>query len=176
MNHQDNHTEDPKIPHHDALRSVDSFKVPTFYFDYLPDRIMKRVETEAVPSELKEKVFQVPVGYFESFTDRVMNRIQIHPAKKTIQTRFSRSWMLSVAAMVVIAVSFFLFTLYNNQKPVDYLANSSEEELLEYVSVNDSDFDQNSLAMLMNEEDVNSLNIMDDMDDETTNMLIELYK
>ena len=176
MNHQFNHMEDPIVPHHDALKSDDSFKVPTFYFESLPDRIMKRVEREAVPLALREKMFRVPNGYFETFTNRIMDKIYTIQSPKAIRTSFRRIYMYGAAAIFIILVSLFVIKFYSNQKSVDYLANSSEDDLLEYVSTYDYDFDQNSLAVVMNEDEVNSLEIMDDMDDETTNMLIELYK
>ena len=88
MNHQFNHMEDPIVPHNEVLRSDDSFKVPTFYFDSLPDRIMKRVEREAVPSILNEKVFRVPNGYFENFTNRLMDKI--HSNQKAVGNKRRR--------------------------------------------------------------------------------------
>lgn len=176
MNHQIHPMEDPIVPRHDELRSDDSFKVPTFYFESLTDRVMKRVERDAVPEELKENNFRVPDGYFEQLSDRIMLKLQ--PAQsRTIKTGFRRAWVYSAAAAVtLVIVSWFAIHLYSNKQNPDYLANSSEEELLEYVSMNNYDFDQNSLAVVMNDEDVNNLDIMDDVDDDTSNMLMEIYK
>lgn len=176
MNHQDNHMEDPKIPHHDTLRSDDSFRIPAFYFESLPDRIIKRIENETVPLALKEKMFTVPEGYFETFTDRLMTKIHPVQKSKTIFTGFRRTLMLSAAAVVLILVSWFVINLYNNSANIDYLANSSEEELLEYLTTHASEFDQNSLAVVMTEDEIGSLEIIEEMDDETSDLLIELYE
>ena len=176
MNHQDNYMEDPKIPHQDDLRSTDSFRIPAFYFESFPDRIMKHIEMEAVPAALREKIFRVPNGYFESFTNRLMDRLLPQQTTKTIRTGFRRSLMYSAAAVVLILVSWFVISLFRNQTNIDYLAESSEEELLEYVSTYAFDFDQNILASVIGEEEINSLDIMDEMDDETSDLLIELYE
>ena len=126
------------------------------------------------------QLYKVPLEklnkYFETFPDRLMNRIRKPQSAKTIKTGFRKVWMYSAAAVVVILVSWFVINLFRNQKPIDYLANSSEEDLLEYVSNHDYEFDQNSLATVMNEDEVSSLDIMDEMDDATTNILIELNK
>lgn len=177
MNDLFNNIEDPKVPHHDALQSRDAFKVPDSYFDNLTERIMTRIEMEAISIPANEKTFQVPAGYFETFTNRLMDKIHKQSMPKTIQTSFQRNFIYSAAAAVVlILVSWFIMSLYSKQSSVDYLALSSEEELLEYVSLYAYEFDQNSLAVVMNEEDINSLDILEDMDDETSDLLIELFE
>ncbi len=176
MNPSDNNMEDPKIPHHDTLRNDEAFRVPAFYFESFSDRIMKRIENEMVPPALKDHVFTVPDDYFDTFTDRLMHKIHPVQKSKTVFTSFRRSWMLSAAAVVVILVSWFVIHLFNNPSNVDYLASSTEEELLEYVSTYAYQFDQNSLATVMSEEEISSLDIVDEMDDETSDLLIELFE
>lgn len=60
---------------------------------------------------------------------------------------------------------------------MDYFSNITEDELLEYVSTYAVDFDQSSLASVINEEEINSLEIMDDdIDDETSDLLIQILE
>jgi hypothetical protein len=176
MNPSENNMEDPKIPHHDTLRNEDAFRVPAFYFESFQDRIMKRIENEMIPPALKDNVFTVPDEYFDTFTDRLMNKIHPVQKPKTVFTVFRKTWMMSAAAAMLIAVSWFVIHLFNSPVNVDYLANSSEEELLEYVSTYAYQFDQNSLATVMSEDEISSLDIVDDMDEETSDLLIELFE
>lgn len=177
MNHPFNNIEDPQIPYDNVLKSGDSFKVPESYFDALTDRIMNRIEKEAISVPVNEKTFQVPDAYFETFANRLMERIHKQQTPKTIQTSFRRNMIYSAAAaVVIILVTWFVMNLFIAKSSKDYLAQSSEEELLEYVSQYAFDFDENSLAVVMSEDEISSLEIFDEMDKETSDLLIELFE
>lgn len=176
MNQDFNHNEDPKFSHHDELKSINSFKVPELYFDSLTERIMDRVEKESLPSVLKENSFKVPIGYFENLNDKILEKVLTGVKTKNIRTRFINWKLYSVAAIFLLVCSLFLVQFFNAQKQVDYLANTTEEELLEYVSLYISDFNQESLASITSEDDIRSLEIIDEMDTETSDLLIELFE
>jgi hypothetical protein len=171
------HPEDPQVPHSNLMRNEDCFKVPTAYFDTLAEKIIIQIEQDALPEAIKEKSFVVPDQYFETLTQRVMDSIPFHKQSKTIQTGFRRSWVYAAAAAVVlIVISWWGIQLFNSNYSTDYLAAVSEEELLEYVSDHEYEFDQQTLASIVSEDDLNSIEIIDEVDSETTELLLELYK
>ncbi|MBK8450305.1 MAG: hypothetical protein IPO78_00730 [Saprospiraceae bacterium] len=152
------------------------FQLPVNYFENLTNRIMDRIEKEAIPQELNQNVFKVPNGYFENFSDKVLSKIKLKQNSKIIPGSFKKLWVFSAAASFVIVISWFVMNLYNTSTHVDYLAASSEEELLEYVSTYSNEFEHQSLASILNEDELNSLEIMETMDDETSDFIIELFE
>ncbi len=176
MNHENDHIEDPKLTFAFKSNTNHGFKLPSSYFDTLTERVMDQVEKKTLPEELKTNVFKTPVGYFDSFSDRLMKKILELNTSKHISTSFNRMRIFSAAAAVILVLSLFIVYVYKIQNPVDYLADISEEELLEYVSLHATDFDRFSLAYVMSEEDLKAIDIFDEMDEEATDVLIELYQ
>ena len=175
MNEQLNNMEDPRIPHHDVLQHENAFKVPAGYFDNLTEKLMQGIEKEAVPFAINEETFTVPQGYFESFPDKLINKIHQHQKPQIVRISFGKRLMLAAAVMIVLVVSWFSIKLYAPTN-TDFLANSTEEELLEYVSYYAEEFDEQSLAMVMNEDEIISLDILEVSDEETSELLIELFE
>ncbi len=176
MNHDSNHLEDPKLPEVIAKKTTQGFKVPALYFENLTDRIMDRVEKNVLVDDFKDNPFKVPQAYFENFSPRLIDQLQTTKTSRTITTSFKRMRMWSAAAAVVLILSLAGIYFYIQQKPVDYLADVSENELLEYVSVYAEDFDRFSLAYVMSEEDLKAIELFDHLDELDSDVLIELYE
>jgi len=155
----------------------ENFKIPANYFDEFPNRILDKLELDQLPESLKQNPFKVPANYFENKSLSLQELNQGKKLKLSVKTNFKRIWSYSAVACVVLLVSWIGFRMISNSQPVDYFSNITEDELLEYVSNYAVDFDQTSLASVINEEEMNSLNILDDeLDDETTDLLIQILE
>lgn len=155
----------------------DAFKLPANYFEELPNRILDKVENSQLPELLKQNPFKVPENYFNNTVQSIIEKTSNTKSNLVVKTNFKPVWSYGAAACMLLVISWIGFRLYSNPKPVDYFSNITEEELLEYVSTYAVDFDQSSLASVINEEEINSLNIMDgDLDDETSDLLIQILE
>ena len=157
--------------------SPENFNIPENYFEEFPDRLFDKLESDQLPGSLKQNPFKVPENYFENKILNIEKLVQNKESKIIVKTNFKRVWSFAAAACVLLLVSWIGIRLFSNPKPVDYLSNITEDELLEYVSIYASDFDESSLASVINENEINSLNILDvDMDDETSDLLIQILE
>ena len=155
----------------------ENFKIPANYFDEFPNRILDKLELDQLPESLKQNPFKVPANYFENKSLSLQELNQGKKLKLSVKTNFKRIWSYSAVACVVLLVSWIGFRMISNSQPVDYFSNITEDELLEYVSNYAVDFDQTSLASVINEEEMNSLNILDDeLDNKTTDLLIQILE
>lgn len=156
---------------------IDPFKLPENYFEEFPNQIINRIESGQLPETLKLNPFKVPENYFDKTYQSIQEKNSNTESKLVVKTNFKQVWSYAAVACVLLLVSWFGFRLYSDPKPVDYFSNITEDELLEYVSTYAIDFDQSSLASVINEDEINSLNIMDDdLDDETSDLLIQILE
>ncbi|MEI2696452.1 MAG: hypothetical protein V9E90_15390 [Saprospiraceae bacterium] len=155
----------------------DLFKLPANYFEEFPNRILNKVESGQIPESLQQNPFKVPENYFDTTIQNILEKTSNAESKLIVKTNFKQVWSYAATACVLLVISWLGFRLYSDSKPVDYFSNITEDELLEYVSTYAVDFDQSSLASVINEEEINSLDIMDDdIDDETSDLLIQILE
>ncbi|HEX5624605.1 MAG TPA: hypothetical protein VFX48_01205 [Saprospiraceae bacterium] len=176
MNENLHHMDDPKPEFPIHRKSGSGYRLPEDYFDRLSDRIMDRVEQNALPEILKTSPFRAPDAYFELLEDRIINGLPTRSKPLVVRSIFRSSWIYAVAACALVLLSWFGLNLYNGSPNEDFLADTTEEELLEYVSAYASDFDETALALVLQEDELNSFEIPEEMDDETSELLIELYQ
>lgn len=99
-----------------------------------------------------ESGFKIPEDYFENFSEKVLLRIN-KPEPKVVSIFYRRkTWISSVAAILVISLSVTLYT--------KIAVKSSEEKLtLENYITNQSEISQYDLVALLDAKDIEKIKI-----------------
>ena len=107
----------------------------------------------------KKSGFKIPENYFENFSEKVLLKIN-KPEPKVVSIYYKRkTWISSVAAVLVISLS---VTLY-----IKIAVKSSEEKLtLENYITNQSEISQYDLVALLDAKDIEKIKIDLKLDDE----------
>jgi hypothetical protein len=102
--------------------------------------------------------FKIPEGYFESFSEKVLLKIN-KPEPKVVSIFYKRkTWISSVAAVLVISLSVTLYT--------KIAVKSSEEKLtLENYITNQSEISLYDLITLLDAKDIEKIKIDLKLDD-----------
>ena len=106
-----------------------------------------------------ESGFKIPEDYFENFSEKVLLKIN-KPEVKVVSIFYRRkTWISSVAAVLVISLSVTLYT--------KIAVKSSEEKLtLENYITNQSEISQYDLVALLDSKDIEKIKIDLKLDDE----------
>ena len=106
-----------------------------------------------------ESGFKIPENYFENFSEKVLLKIN-KPEPKVVSLFYRRkTWISSVAAVLVISLSVTLYT--------KIVVKSSEEKLtLENYITNQSEISQYDLVALLDSKDIEKIKIDLKLDDE----------
>ncbi|CAN1562624.1 hypothetical protein MCEGE10_02727 [Flavobacteriaceae bacterium] len=106
-----------------------------------------------------ESGFKIPENYFENFSEKVLMKIN-KPEPKVVSIFYRRkTWISSVAAVLVISLSVTLYT--------KIAVKSSEEKLtLENYITNQSEISQYDLVALLDTKDIEKIKIDLKLDDE----------
>ena len=106
-----------------------------------------------------ESGFKIPENYFENFSEKVLLKIN-KPEPKVVSIFYKRkTWISSVAAVLVISLSVTLYT--------KIAVKSSEEKLtLENYITNQSEISQYDLVALLDSKDIEKIKIDLKLDDE----------
>ena len=106
-----------------------------------------------------ESGFKIPENYFENFSEKVLMKIN-KPEPKVISIFYKRkTWISSLAAVLVISLSVTLYT--------KIAVKSSEEKLtLENYITNQSEIGQYDLVALLDSKDIEKIKIDLKLDDE----------
>jgi len=96
--------------------------------------------------------FKIPEDYFDNFSDKVLLKIN-KPEPKVVSIFYKRkTWIFSVAAVLVISLSVTLYT--------KIASKSSEEKLtLENYITNQSEISQYDLVALLDAKDIEKIKI-----------------
>lgn len=96
--------------------------------------------------------FKIPENYFDNFSDKVLLKIN-KPEPKVVSIFYKRkTWISSVAAVLVISLSVTLYT--------KIAVKSSEEKLtLENYITNQSEISQYDLVALLDAKDIEKIKI-----------------
>ena len=105
-----------------------------------------------------ESGFKIPENYFENFSEKVLMKIN-KPEPKVISIFYKRkTWISSLAAVLVISLSVTLYT--------KIAVKSSEEKLtLENYITNQSEISQYDLVALLDSKDIEKIKIDLKLDD-----------
>lgn len=150
------------------------FEVPENYFDQLADTVMERISSETLSFLPATDGFTVPEGYFETFSDRIQSRLTSNvQSTQTRTVTFRKIWYWAAAACLFGVVGLFALKWSANQSGDQLLSACTEDELLEYVTTYADEFDEESLASLLEESDMDQLNIINELDESADELLIE---
>ena len=102
--------------------------------------------------------FKIPEDYFENFSEKVLLKIS-KPEPKVVTLFYKRkTWISSIAAVLVISLSVTLFT--------KIAVKSTEEKLtLENYITNQSEISQYDLVALLDSKDIEKIKIDLKLDD-----------
>lgn len=156
------------------VNKTKAFEVPGAYFENFPDVLMERINDDTVAFLPKSDGFKVPENYFETFSDRLhikLNEKQQTPALKVLS--FHKLWYYAAAACLFTAIGLFSLKWMQNDNSSHLLSQCSEDELIEYVTAYADEFDEQSIAMLLEETDIDPLDIINDLDEADEDLLIE---
>jgi hypothetical protein len=105
-----------------------------------------------------ESGFKIPEDYFENFSEKVLVKIN-KPELKVVSIFYKRkTWVSSVAAVLVISLSVTLYT--------KIAVKSTEEKLtLENYITNQSEISQYDLVALLDSKDIEKIKIDLKLDD-----------
>lgn len=119
----------------------------------------------------KEKqIFKVPDQYFEELPERIKNRI--HTSEKI--KHFSPRWKYALASFLLLLLVGIFFYLDNEPTYEEYLCEASNEQLMEYLYLNDISSYQIDQVLDVS-EDVYEEIISDQMDFNEKMIEEELY-
>ncbi|MBK9270196.1 MAG: hypothetical protein IPM48_01240 [Saprospiraceae bacterium] len=150
----------------------ESMTIPSSYFSEFPSKqieLIKGLDKSGLINLPEE--FGVPDGYFGQMPELVMSSIQKKASLKSTGkvVQFLKTWY-SVAAAVIIIVAFSWWYHINLiQAQNDWAKDLTDEELYEYIVLNESDYSLENLAEeLPNIQDLiePSAGAMDDLLDE----------
>jgi len=150
------------------------FQLPSGYFDQLTERIMERVQHEELLFLPKDEGLAIPNAYFESFPQKVVEHIVALKEKPKVKViSFRRILTYAVAACLLLAVSITAIRFYQTAAETDVFASCSDDDMLEYLSYYSNDLDDQSLAVLLNEEDLPDLDFINGEDEDLESLLID---
>jgi hypothetical protein len=97
--------------------------------------------------------FQIPEGYLDAFSEKVMQRISKEEPKVISFYARNKSWIYSVAAVLVLALSLPIVNQLQN-KEQELSSTEIENYLTQNKSVSDDD-----LVNLLEQEDIDELKV-----------------
>lgn len=145
------------------------FKVPQAYFEQNALHLTQL-------TVLKKESHHVPPEYFDTLSSNILKRIEIQNKPIVKKSIFNRTWIYSVAAMLVLSVSLFLIQINKHNSTELNLNVIEEDALLDYVYENASDEDAINLMETMNTNDLNLLKLDESLNDESIDELIQEYQ
>ena len=196
-------TEPEYIPDFLKPKPVQIFSVPQDYFSHFAERLEVNMESRILseikglktnPFKVPESYFEqsalhltqltvlkkeshhVPPEYFDTLSSNILKRIEIQNKPVVKKSIFNRTWIYSVAAMLVLSVSLFLIQI-NKHNSTELNLNAIEEDaLLDYVFENASDDDALNLMETFNTSELNLLKLDESLNNESIDELIQEYQ
>lgn len=100
-----------------------------------------------------ETGFKVPENYFENFSERLLTKIPEKEVKVISIFEKQKNWLFAVAAILVLAISIPVLLNYSNKY------NQIKSLTLENYITNNSNINDNDLAELLTQNDIENLKI-----------------
>jgi hypothetical protein len=127
------------------------FKVPDSYFSDLEDRLVTKLEEEALP---ESSGFKVPDGYFDELEERLATQLfpkQRNPKIINLINRKRIYYVAGVAASVMLLVSIF------NNPGSGSLDSINLTAIEMYIEEGSADIDPYDVATLLTDEEFDNL-------------------
>jgi len=142
------------------------YKLPEGYFDKLQSEVLTQTKLPG------KSGFTLPEDYLDGLQGRVLEKVST-PKGNIVSIR-SRSWFSIAASLVVVlSAGLWLWSGITEVAEDNTLANISETSVLEYLSADDLSIDQ--YAMMLDDIDIESIEIEEDIEDEYLDLLDETY-
>ncbi len=100
-----------------------------------------------------ETGFKVPENYFENFSERLLTKLPEKEVKVISIFEKQKNWLFAVAAILVLAISIPVLLNYSNKY------NQIESLTLENYITNNSNINDNDLAELLTQNDIENIKI-----------------
>ncbi|MEP7196049.1 MAG: hypothetical protein ABI851_05975 [Saprospiraceae bacterium] len=149
------------------------FHTPINYFN---SNIDKTISLVHLNNKNSSDSFDLPANYFIGLSEKVIQKIRQEEIKAPIRKiYFTRTRIVSIAAMFLVMLSLFLYRIENRSQSKDFnLSDIDDDTLIEYIASNE--FDLNSVSDLLDEQNIPEISISnDDLDDNSVNELLETY-
>jgi hypothetical protein len=104
--------------------------------------------------------FRIPENYFDAFSEKMLLQFSKEEPKVISFYARNKTWMLSVAAVLVIALSIPIVNQLQN-KQTEMTTSEVETYITQHTSVSDED-----LVNLLDQEDIDKLKIDASIEDE----------
>jgi hypothetical protein len=96
--------------------------------------------------------FTTPEGYFDNFTIDLNNNVSHLKTDRKVISIYTKRWLTSVAAVLIVALSVSVYTKLVIEKPEDSI------EMENYIS-NHSEISQYDLITLLDKKDIENLSV-----------------
>ncbi len=100
-----------------------------------------------------ETGFKVPENYFENFSERLLTKLPEKEVKVISIFEKQKNWLFAVAAILVLAISIPVLLNYSNKY------NQIGSLTLENYITNNSNINDNDLAELLTQNDIENIKI-----------------
>ena len=142
MSKKDNHI---KLENHPEL-SKNIFDVPEGYFSDLNSKLMEAVEIEDSmlyqSDQLRSQPFEVPHNYFDELTANIL--IKTIGQETKLIPMYQQTWFkwTAVAAVLVMAVSFYFLSPIRSFNNEASLAQISDDTIIEYLNSEENNHEE----------------------------------
>ncbi|MDQ3141239.1 MAG: hypothetical protein M3Q56_03220 [Bacteroidota bacterium] len=156
------------------------FEVPVDYFNSLNERILLKNDILKV-KDLgigSHEHFTIPEAYFENLSQVVLDKVRPVDQKPKV-LRFSRMWVYSAAAAVILCLGLFIFEWNKSSSMSDPLANLTDDELYEYAVENSQQFDPEMLSDMIELSQIGEIGmdvLGESLDSEEASSVLELIE
>ena len=133
------------------------FKVPDQYFEGLEDRLLDTIAEDNLP---KSAGFKTPEGYFETFETRLEKRLseEIHTTTPKVMPLYKRKMFLYTASIAAVFACIVSVVTFSSETSID-IQDINTEAIASYIDDGNLDISSQELALFLQEEDMNVLEI-----------------
>ena len=118
-------------------------------------------------SEPKIKAgFTIPENYFENFSEKILQQLPEEELKVISIFKKHKIWLTAVAAVLVLALGIPIYSLFSTNN------TELDEATLESYITNQSNISQYDLIALLEKEDLESMKIDLNLEEETLEVLL----
>lgn len=146
------------------------YELPVGYFDNLSAQVLQMANKEILPAGTAMPHIVHP-DYFDTLPEQILESIkrqeQKQPATRTKRISLWKNVRWAVAAMLVLAIGFGTYRLFNAQPASveQQLQTISDEAIMSYVEDNIYAFETETIINYMNTADLNSASMQLDKND-----------
>jgi hypothetical protein len=151
-------------------KNIHGFTTPKNYLEDFDSRLFEKLKEEVLPNEAG---FTTPEGYFSDLEDRILKNSQVSEPLGRVVSLYRKVpviWTTAIAACLAV-----LFMVSQNNNESNTLSKLEFSSIENYIDDGNLDLDQNDIAALLNDEEIDVLNLDTSMfsEENLENYLIE---